>query len=259
MSYQGQPTGVIYGFLSQILIHCRQFGLKQPIFAWDSKKRFRSRHYAGYKVRDFTDKTPEEQKAYNGAVEQINILRKEILPVIGFNNSFIQTGIEADDIIAIFVQDNPQKSVVLTNDDDLLQLVRYCVWCSPQRKLTVNHSSFVTQYGIEPEQWANVKQIAGCTSDKVPGVKGIGEVYALQYIKNEMKIGSKRYNSIEQGKRIIKRNKILVTLPYPKTKKIKVKKDSFNINGFLAVCDMYGLNKLAEQAGEWENHFGGLL
>ena len=256
MSYEGQATGVIYGFLSQVLIHSRQFGINKPIFAWDSKKRYRSRHYAGYKVRNYEDKTPAEQKAYDDAVKQISILREEILPVLGFNNSFIQTGVEADDIIAIFVRNNPQKSIVLTNDDDLLQLTDDCTWHSPQRKLTVNKHGFFVKYGIPPKQWAMAKQIAGCKSDCVPGIDGIGEVYALQYIKKEMKTDSVRYNNIRKGMDIIERNKLLVTLPHPKTKKITLQKDEFNIDGLLAVCDIYGLNKLAEQAGEWKNHFG---
>jgi len=200
--------------------------------------------------------TEAEQKAFDDANNQIQILRKEIMPVLGFQNSFMQVGLEADDLIAIFVRNNPGQAIVLTNDDDLLQLVDDCVWHSPQRKMTVNAKTFREKYGITPRAWKRMKAIAGCSSDKVPGIVGIGEAYALQYLKNEMKIDSKRYNDIKAGKEIIKRNRLLVGLPHPKTKRLVLQQDEFNLDGFLAVCDMYGLNRLAEQAGEWQNQFG---
>lgn len=257
LSYNNSDTGVINSFLTQILIHSRYFGLKFPIFFWDSKKKFRQQIYSGYKVRDHQEMTEEEQEARKQLFVQMNDLRENVLPLIGFQNNHIQTGLEADDLIARFVMDNPNQTVVLTNDDDLLQLADYCTWYSPSRKTTFNGKQFRKVYGIDPEQWKDVKAIAGCNSDKVPGVSGIGETFAIQFLKNEMKPGSIRYNKIvsPKGKWLKKRNEVLVSLPYPGTKKIELKESCFNPEGFLAVCDLYGMSEMAGRVGEWENHF----
>lgn len=255
MSFAGAGTGVIYGFLSQLLLLSRQFDIRNPLFFWDSRKSYRKLSYSGYKDRG--EQTEEEKEDRLEAIRQMSILRQEILPLLGFRNIFIQTGLEADDLIARFVRDNPQTTLVLTNDDDLLQLVDDCTLYSPSRKTSFNNRSFKKEYGIHPREWAWVKQIAGCSSDKVPGVNGIGNVFALQYIKKEMKKDTIRYNNItsKESRKKIKRNRLLVNLPHPRTKGIELQDEEFNLEGFLAVCALYGLNKLEEQAGDWENLF----
>ena len=257
LSYEDFGTGIIHSFLVQVLIHSRNFGLTFPVFFWDSKKKIRKQIYAGYKDRQQEEMTDDEKEARKELFHQMEILRTEILPAIGFKNNFIQTGYEADDLIAKFVIDNPNQSVVLTNDEDLLQLVDYCSWYSPSKQLLINGKEFRKKYGIEPKQWRDVKALAGCSSDKVPGISGIGEKYAIQYLKNEMKSDSIRYNKIEstKGRWLRKRNEKLVSLPYPGTEEIKLKENKFSIDSFLEVCKTYGMHHLAAQASEWQNHF----
>lgn len=257
LSFDGQATGVIHGFLSQVLIMSRQFGITEPLFFWDSRKRFRHKILPTYKTRPTNDLTDKEKEARAGVYIQMNALRNSILPVIGFNNIFKQTGLEADDLIARFVRDNPGTTVVLTNDDDLLQLTDDCVWHSPQRKTTYNEKAFREKYGIAPRDWRRVKQIAGCSSDTVPGVRGVGDITALKYLRGELTKGAAWAKiTSPKGRWLAKRNRALVNLPFEGTKRVEVVKDNFNVDGFLAVCDMYGLDKLADNAGEWKNHFG---
>ena len=161
-----------------------------------------------------------------------------------------------DDLIAKFVRDNPGKAIVLTNDDDLMQLADDCLFYSPQRKERINEIVFREMYGIAPRDWCKVKQIAGCTSDTVPGVRGVGNPTAIKYLTGKMNPGEilSRIES-PKGKWIIKRNKQLVHLPYPGTEAIQIEDDAFSSDGFLAVCELYGLKKLADEIGDWENHF----
>jgi len=255
LSHNDKGTGVIYGFVTQILIMCRQFGLTDPVFMWDSRKRFRSQVLPGYKKRD-QPKTDEEKEAFLDACGQIQTIRTTIMPLLGFGNSFIQTGLEADDLIAIFVKERRGQSVVLTNDEDLLQLTDDCAWYSPAKKKLINGRTFRAEYGITPRQWAEVKAIAGCNSDKVPGVAGVGNTTALRYLKGELTKGKKFEDIVSyEGKRIAGFNKQLVDLPHAATKPIKLQKDNFNPEGFLAICDLYGFKKLAGEVDEWIRHF----
>ena len=52
--------------------------------------------------------------------------RINIIPKMGFKNSFIRTGQEADDIIAQLTIDYPGMTIV-SNDKDLYQLLDNCI------------------------------------------------------------------------------------------------------------------------------------
>lgn len=253
MRYKGEGTGAIMSLLTAIYFNCRQFGLSSPVFAFDSRRNFRKDDFPGYKDRP--PKSASDIEDRKEIWKQITMLRTTILPTIGFKNVFQQTGIEADDILAMLVRSNPKQFVVLSADEDLLQLTDDCTWYSPASKTMINDKEFRKKYGIPPRDWRLVKQIAGCTSDKIPGCKGVGETYALQYIRGELKQESKAYQTIKEGQEIITRNRRLVSLPHRKTKPIEIVPDEFSVDGFLAICDLYGFERLAGQVDEWEMMF----
>jgi len=58
----------------------------------------------------------------------------------------------------------------------------------------------VEVYGIKPEQFVDVKALAGDTSDNIPGVPGIGEKTALALIKEYNNLEN-LYNSLDSIKR----------------------------------------------------------
>lgn len=254
MSYDGQGTGVIQNFLSAILYHSRHFGISRPVFAFDSKKNIRKKILPNYKSRN-NNLTDDEKKDRDEVIRQITLIKNEILPAIGFKNIFQQSGLEADDILARLVRDNPNQFIIVTADEDLLQLVDQCIWYSPATKKTMNERSFRKKYNIAPGDWKRVKAIAGCSSDNVPGVPGVGEVTALKYITGQLKKESIAYMVIEDSRKEIRTYGRVVNLPHPRTESVCIREDSFNPDGLLAICDLYGLKAIADKIGEWELTF----
>ena len=251
MSFNGGGTGAITSMLTAIYYHCKHFGISAPLFCFDSRKNYRKEIYPGYKDRPA--KTVKELEDRREIFKQIIILRNTILPTMGFKNIFQQTGIEADDIMAKIVRDNPHKVIVLTADEDLLQLVDECTWYSPTTKTLMNETTFKRKYGISPRDWKTVKALAGCTSDKIKGISMIGEKTIIKYLTGELKETSIAYMCIEDEKRAMKKkNGILVNLPFPRTVSVEIQQDEFSREGFQGICDIYGLNRLAEKVDEWE-------
>ena len=254
MRYNNVGTGAISSILTAIYYHCKQFGISSPIFAFDSRKSFRKDICPTYK-----DRPPKDDKEKEDRIEvyrQIKDLRSFILPTIGFNNIIQQTGVEADDLLARLVRDNPHQFIVLTGDEDLLQLVDECTWYSPNTKTLMNEKTFRKKYGIAPRDWRFVKQIAGCNSDKVKGVYMVGPATAIKYLNGTLSQHTVAYQAIEGEKRQLRRkNGILVNLPFPKTKSIEIQKDNFSREGFEAVCLLYGLDRLYKNADDWELMF----
>ncbi len=254
MSYNGGGTGAISAMLTAIYYHCKYFGISSPIFAFDSRKNYRKKILPGYK-----DRPPANEKEMEDRKEifkQIRDLRTFILPTLGFKNIFQQTGLEADDILARLVRDNPGEFIVLTGDEDLLQLVDDCTWFSPIKKVLINETAFRKKYGIAPRDWRLVKQIAGCTSDKVKGIHMVGEKTVLKYLNGTLNKNNWIYPVIlEEKEAVMQKNAILVNLPFPKTKSMEIQKDEFSREGFEAICDIFGLNRLAQKADEWQELF----
>jgi len=250
MSYEDQETGVIFGFLIQLRSLANMFKTNDFVFAWDSRKSIRRDMYHWYKSKR-RDKTPEEKEIDEIALPQFGLLRTQVLPGIGFNNNFIQTGLEADDIIAAVVMSGQSDggNVVVSTDNDLLQLLDFCDIFNPQTKKTITSEDFTDKWGIEPMQWSLVKAMAGCTSDSVPGISGIGEKSAVAFLRDELKKTSKKYESIvsEDGRAITERNEAIVTLPFADTETPEVIENDFDLDYFSMICGKYGFGSFLKQ------------
>lgn len=251
-SYEDKNTGVIFGFLNQMLQLATKFDYPQFIFAWDSKNSYRRLEYPDYKKKD-REPTEEMKELLEIAKPQFDVVRLVVLPLIGFNNSFIQTGLEADDIIAIIVQDLYGKEVFIVSDDnDLYQLLlpTHSLY-SLRNKSIYAFEDFQNEYGILPSDWPIVKALAGCTSDNVKGIKGIGIDTAVKYLKGGITKG-KKYQLILDGEdKMLRTNLPLIKLPYKRTKPVKLIEDKPDFKEFERMCLDYGFNSFLKK-GNYE-------
>jgi 5'-3' exonuclease len=233
------PTGVLFGFLSRCLDLGHRFRTTELLFCWDSLQSERKQIFPDYK-RHRKAKTPDEARRFDVLFEQIERLKRSTLSRVGWSSQFEQPGREADDLLAALSRD---EGTIVTADEDLFQMLRPAavdVW-SPRKKRLWTFESFQQEYGIIPQQWAAVKTIAGCSSDNVPGVPGVGEPTAIRWLRDELPVHHKTYakieaflNSPEHG-----RNKQLVTLPFPGTDKPAVRPSAPTLNGLMAVAEEY--------------------
>lgn len=260
LSHEGLNTRVIFGFLSEILKLRKQFETREFLFFWDSRRNVRREFFPGYKQR--LPKSPEEQAEFERDMLQFNLLKNEILPQIGFRNIFRQTGYESDDLMAKLVLENTMYSwIIVTGDEDLYQLLGYCRIWHPAKGKMMSSQDLKTEYGINPIQWQDVKMIGGCTSDTVPGIPGVAEKTAIKFLRGELGKETKAYLMITspEGKEIQDRNRMLVCLPYPGTKPVKIAEDKFDINAFRDICRKYGLKSFlyGDKLVEWNSLLGG--
>jgi len=218
MSAEDQEVGVIYGFLRQILSLSKKFKTKDFYFCWDSKKSHRKLIFPDYKKKRAAKKKemkPEDLSRILATHEQIGKLRNEILPTMGFNNSFFRNGYEADDLICHLVRKLKGPNTIISSDEDLYQLLDHADMYSTQKGKVFKVKDLAKKYnGCTPKEWVDVKALGGCGSDEVPGIKGVGAIKAVKYLHGEMKPGviKERIES-EEGRSIYKRNLELVKLP----------------------------------------------
>lgn len=247
LEYNGVETGITYGFFNQLINVCKKVEPNNIIFFWDSKKSLRKELLPSYKEKRTSNKTEEEQQQWRQAYKQFSKIHKKLLPQIGLKNNFIQIGYESDDLIAQYVfEAKPDEYVVIASaDDDLLQLLtKDCHIYNLGKNKLITAEDFEEEKGIAPELWQKVKMIAGCSSDNVPGVPGVGEKKAIQFLRGELNKNTKTYQKILDNKELIEFNKKLVVLPFEGTMKIhkRSNKNSFSMKQFLVMCREYGFS-----------------
>ena len=174
----GIPTNAVFGFINIIN---RNLELVSPDFcaaAFDLKApTFRHKMYGEYKAG--RKPMPEELAAQFPYAKQalaalgITVIEKE--------------GYEADDILGTFAEnaDDTTETFILTGDRDSLQLINdktTVLLATNAEPITFDRAAFRAKYGVDPEQFVDVKALMGDSSDNIPGVPGIGEKTALKLI-----------------------------------------------------------------------------
>lgn len=245
LQWEDRHTGVIFHYLNRLLTFVNKFDTTHFIFTWDSRKNKRKEIYKGYKDKDLPERTEEEQILWDHCFDQMYQLRKNILPALGFKNVFIQTGYEADDIIAsIVINDCYVDYIVVSGDNDLYQLLEYCKMWDLGKKKFYTAEDFTKDYRLPPHDWSEVKTLAGCTGDKVPGISGIGITRAIQYLNGTLT--GKAFEKIKFCDKMWKNmNRELVLLPLPGVNYFKLDLDEqFDLDNIFKVCEQYGLFSL---------------
>lgn len=261
-------AGIIFGFLKDILKIGHHFKSNNIIFTWDSIRSKRRDIFSGYKSKR-REKTEEEKHDDKIAYLQFGIIRTYVLKYIGFRNNFVKTGYEADDIIAKLVMNwastkkkliDKDKPIVVSTDNDLYQLLGFCHLFNPQKKTLYTENDFEIEFGIKPIMWRDVKAIAGCSTDSVPGVKGIGYKTAVKFLTGDLSVDSKAVQKIaKEFEKVYERNKKLVYLPFDDNLDFVIRNNEFNFDNFIDLCDEYNFRSFtrSEYLNKWKEFFNG--
>jgi 5'-3' exonuclease len=177
----------------------------------------------------------------------------------------MKDGFEADDLIAQITKTyHDQKIVIISTDEDLYQLLseNVSMYSIKKKQLYTEHNLW-KDHRIIPKEWGEVKAIAGCTTDCIPGIEHVGEVTACKYITKKLPVSQKTYKAIKDGKSIIERNRKLVVLPLEGTPSINLEsKEKLNLKGFITISQRYGFSSFTskENLAKWKEYiFKGII
>jgi len=181
----GTPTGGVFGFASLAIELIKKLEPDYVAVAWDKPKtniRKRREIYPEYKA----GRKPAPADFY----EQIPILH-ELLDAFGWP-LYELDDYEADDILGAFALQAAEKGIetdLITSDLDALQLISpttkvYALKNGLSNLEEFDVSYFETKYGIDVEQFLDLKSLKGDSSDNLPGVPGVGEKTAVQLLQD---------------------------------------------------------------------------
>lgn len=239
----GQLTqGAIYGFLRDVKLLQQDLGTTDIMFCWDLGEPLRRRIYPQYKLKRTSLPSEDRLELH----DQMDALRRRILPSLGFRNIFAAEGYEADDLIASMV-DSPevQSSIIVSADKDLYQLLdRDTMIWNIRTGRPYTEEYFKKEYGISVRNWAYIKAIAGCPTDNVKGVKGVGEKTAAKYLMR--KATTRATAAIESARYKWGKNIRLVKLPYPGTPVFLLQEDDVNPKRWREVTTKLGMPSISD-------------
>lgn len=262
LTHKQHGTAVIYGFLQRLLDMQSKFSPDLVALIWDSVESKRIDLFPEYKLKRRTKQkelTTAEERLHKDRKRQFRLLHEEILPELGFANVLVEAGLEGDDIIASIAHSYKDDYVcIVGRDGDLYQLITdNCTMYDPISRNTFNREYIINKYGIQPEQWATVKGYCGCTTDEVPGIQGVGEGFAIKYLKGTLGHTSKAYKKIVSETETIEFTKKLVVLPFAGTPTYELQPNNCSVKALKRVAKEYGLNSLLTRKAlhEWRRYF----
>lgn len=248
MTHNDIATGVVFGFLRDVANLIQKFKTTNIAFCFDHGKPLRCKLLPTYKANRKPE-TIEEKENRSERNKQINLLRAEYLPAIGFKNVFWQEGYEADDIIAALSKNLDIRKgfsdevIIVSSDKDLYQCLRSRVTMWNRGKETT-WQTVLKEQGITPVSWNAVKAIAGCSSDNIPGTPGVGEKTAIKYLNGTLKNTTKACIAINQNVGLRMKNNQLVTLPFTGCKTPELVKDEVSRETWNAFAKKFGMESL---------------
>jgi len=269
LSYRGENTGVIFGFLKQLIQIAKILKSSNLIFLWDQGNSYRTINYKGYKhsrIEKRKTASSEEKEDRNNFYNQRVLLAKTILPRIGLRNSFSFENYEGDDLIGQLTNQIKGRKIIVTSDNDAFQLLDRAIIYHIKQKKLFSKIDFIEKYGIHPDQWVMAKAIGGCNGDDIKGIEGVGDPKsptskALKYLRGELPNGKvlDKINS-KKGQRIIKRNIPLVTVPYMEDimPEMVIKENTVTRKKLLREFDKWKMVSLMERENfsKWKEVFG---
>lgn len=225
----GQATNAVYGFTTMALRLIEEHQPTHIAVAFDTKvKSFRSDEYPEYKAG--RAETPQEFKGQIGLI-------KQVLETVGIT-WITKDGFEADDILATLAKQGDEagmKVLVASGDRDSFQLITDNVNViypgrTPADLKIMDAAAVEERYGVPPQWYPHIAALTGEKADNLPGVPGVGEKTAAQWVMkyaglagvlaNADKIGGKRGEALREHEADVLRNRRLnelltnLELPY---------------------------------------------
>ena len=192
MNTDGNHIGGLTGFLLSMGAAIRQHRPTRVVVVFDGKggSQRRRQIFKDYKANrrmmtklnrtyDFQTLDDEQQAMKWQLVKLVTMLQYLPVTVMHIDN------VEADDVIsylAMYIEKQGGKSVILSTDKDFLQLVNDNITVyNPAKKKMYRPDNIVQDYGFHPHNFLLYRVVTGDKSDNIPGVDGIKEKTLLKH------------------------------------------------------------------------------
>jgi DNA polymerase-1 len=173
----GFPTRALYGFTRILLNLVRDHKPDYVAFVFDVGTSFRNALYPDYKGQ--RPDMPEDLRQQWGEL-------RPLIEAFGFT-VLAEPDTEADDVIGTLARRFANEDVhvgIVSGDKDFCQLVNDHIRVVDLLKgIELGPPEVTERWGVGPDRIIDLLSLMGDTSDNVPGVPGVGEKKAAQFLQ----------------------------------------------------------------------------
>lgn len=249
-----ERTGGIYGFINSLQKEIKILNNYFPIVCWDDGQSDRrlsiDDNYKKHREKledpnnipfsEMTDAELDEDYVYNYKLQRkklIQLLNTFGIPSLLFRHT------EGDDLM-YWLAHHCEKSKVITDDRDLLQLVtENCKVRQPMKDRIIDLDKLHSEYNVDSvDEFIRIKAMLGDGSDNIPSAcKGVGDKSVKEFFI--------LYNLLKNDNKIDIINDESLLKDYCKLKEVKYKKayTNFNENRYLNNLELVDLRKIKNE------------
>lgn len=185
LSSGGKPTGMFYGFLTELLKINKKLPEARIIICWDGeKKTWRHKAYPAYKAN----------RAFNPEYEKMQWQIHQLIPILRLLGLWVLQldEVEADDMIGMVASNlarHGHEVRIFSKDRDLFQLLDNNVWAwhdLDQKPLKVKDVE--RWLGAPMNAFLDIRAMAGDPGDGLKGLPGVGLKTAVKLWKQGLRV-----------------------------------------------------------------------
>jgi len=174
--------------------------------AWDDKLVRGSTNHRKQLVDDGYKATRDNER--NAQVYELYRNIRKLCKLIGYHN--IHPGVlEGDDVMAYLSKKLPGHNVIVSVDQDLLQLISPTVDVyEPMRKRVITTHNFEQFFPVPLNRFVEFKSAMGDKSDNIAGIPKVGPKRAVSLVNENFE------NLSDEHREILEKNKLIIDLNY---------------------------------------------
>lgn len=197
---KGEKTNVVYGFAMTLIKVLEDLKPEYLAASFDlAGPTFRHKEFKEYKAT----RIKADQDLYDQIPKVKELLKKMDVPI------YEKEGYEADDCLGTIVEKSKSDDIqiyIVSGDKDIFQLINGHVKVYNLRKglnqtAIVDKKSIEEEYNLQPEDFIDLKALAGDASDNIPGVPGVGPKTATELLQKFDTL-NKLYEEIEKSENL---------------------------------------------------------
>jgi 5'-3' exonuclease len=176
-----EATGACDGFETTGATLAERVGADRVVVAWDGKGSKRVEWFPPYKAkrRERREVSPDKENyaAYCAELERVKA-------ALSFEQAW-SDGWEGDDVLAALVCVTEGDCVIYSSDHDLHPLLveGRVFMLHPREDVPVRGEDLFAREGLYPAEAHSIACLRGCECDEIPGVKGVGLVWATKIVR----------------------------------------------------------------------------
>lgn len=255
---RGGDMSTPYLFLNSIKKYVKMFRADNIYTVWDKKlapelKNFRM-------TNDQIEYKATRDKERNDKVYKHEPIIRKIVKYLGVRN--IYPGVmEGDDVAAYLSTHLPGSNIIVSVDQDFLQLVNDNISVySPIKDILITRANFFDIVDVEIKDFLKYKALLGDKSDNIPGIPKVGEKTAKKIIKTGIDTLSSKHleifhnnmklMSLKRGYTTYKNESLIYKQQVDRLSNLKP-----DMQGFLNICESLNMKQVTKNINEWKSLF----